>query len=97
MPDSFPPWLSGIALSGPCRERPVTDLHQPETSDDEAPLICSAKDCRQLATVALKWNNPKIHTPDRRKTWLACPDHEKSLTDFLAARGFMRETETLDS
>jgi hypothetical protein len=69
----------------------VTDSPQPDV-----PLTCSAKDCRQLATVALKWNNPKIHTPERRKTWLACPDHERSLTEFLAARGFMRETEPLE-
>ena len=36
------------------------------------PTICSAKGCRNPATVALRWNNPKIHEPDRRKTWLAC-------------------------
>ena len=23
----------------------------------------------------LAWNNPKLHTPDRRKTWLACDTH----------------------
>lgn len=57
--------------------------------------ICSARGCARTATVALRWNNPKIHTPDRRKTWLACDEHRQSLTDFLAARGFMRETEHL--
>jgi hypothetical protein len=64
--------------------------------DDETeplPLVCSAKDCQQPAIVALRWNNPKIHEPDRRKTWLACRDHQESLTSFLGARGFMRETE----
>ena len=45
--------------------------------------------------MALRWNNPKIHTPERRKTWLACPDHQESLTHFLAARGFMRDVETV--
>ena len=59
-------------------------------------LICSAKDCRQPATVQLLWNNPKLHTPDRRKVWLACPDHEQSLKDFLAARGFFRDTAPVD-
>jgi hypothetical protein len=54
--------------------------------------ICSAKGCTDAATVGLLWNNPKIHTPERRKTWLACDEHQKSLTDFLSARGFMRET-----
>jgi hypothetical protein len=56
-------------------------------------LICSAKGCRRPATVALLWNNPKIHKADRRKTWLACPEHERSLADFLSARSFLRETE----
>ncbi len=58
-------------------------------------LTCSARGCVQDAAVALRWNNPKIHTPDRRKTWLACGDHRQSLTDFLAARGFMRETDII--
>src|SRR5262249_49651211 len=38
-------------------------------------LLCSAKGCRNSAAFALHWNNPKLHDPDRRKTWLACPDH----------------------
>ena len=37
-----------------------------ETSD-ETP-ICSAKGCRAAAVWVLAWNNPKIHTPERRKT-----------------------------
>jgi hypothetical protein len=65
-----------------------------ESAPDE--LICSAKGCSRPATVALRWNNPKIHLPERRKTWLACPDHADSLTSFLAARGFMRETESVE-
>jgi hypothetical protein len=55
--------------------------------------ICSAKGCTAPAAVALRWNNPKLHPPERRKTWVACPDHESSLTQFLAARGFLREVE----
>jgi hypothetical protein len=58
-------------------------------------LICSAKGCRTPATVALRWNNPKIHDAERRKTWLACDIHERSLADFLSARSFLRETERL--
>ena len=58
-------------------------------------LICSAKGCRLPATVALRWNNPKIHEVERRKTWLACDSHEQSLADFLSARSFLRETERL--
>lgn len=57
--------------------------------------ICSAKGCRNLATFALSWNNPKIHTPDRRKVWLACPEHRESLSAFLDARGFLRTVDPL--
>jgi hypothetical protein len=38
--------------------------------DAEAPLICSAKGCRAPARHALLWNNPSLHTPDRRKVWV---------------------------
>ncbi|WP_331716254.1 hypothetical protein [Occultella aeris] len=55
-------------------------------------LVCSAKGCRQEAAWALRWNNPKLHTADRRKTWLACPDHRLHLENFLGARSFLRET-----
>jgi hypothetical protein len=58
-------------------------------------LTCSAKGCSSDAVWALRWNNPKIHTPDRRKAWLACGDHRQSLTDFLSARSFLRETEAI--
>jgi hypothetical protein len=57
------------------------------------PLICSAKGCTAEATHQLLWNNPKIHTSDRRKIWLACDAHEASLRDFLDARGFWKETQ----
>lgn len=52
---------------------------------------CSAKGCSQPATHALRWNNPKLHTPERRKVWLACDDHRQSLGDFLRARNFLKE------
>jgi hypothetical protein len=55
--------------------------------------LCSAKGCQAPATWQLRWNNPKIHTHDRRKIWLACDDHKKSLSDFLGARGFLKEVE----
>ena len=61
------------------------------------PLTCSAKGCRNDAAWALQWNNPKIHTPDRRKTWLACPEHRESLAEFLGARGFLRDVEPVDA
>jgi hypothetical protein len=55
------------------------------------PLVCSARGCQQTADWALVWNNPKLHTPDRRKTWLACAEHKQQLADFLAARSFLRD------
>lgn len=59
------------------------------------PVTCSARDCRADACWSLLWNNPKLHTPDRRKTWLACDEHRGSLSDFLSARGFLRDVEPL--
>jgi hypothetical protein len=43
----------------------------------------------------LSWNNPKLHSPERRKTWLACDDHRAPLSGFLDARGFLREVASL--
>ena len=54
--------------------------------------ICSARGCTAPAKWALRWNNPKLHTPERRKVWLACDEHRVSLSDFLGARGFLKET-----
>ena len=58
-------------------------------------LRCSAKGCRADAAYGLLWNNPTLHTPDRRKTWLACATHRESLGGFLSARGFLREVDPL--
>jgi hypothetical protein len=62
----------------------VTDAEPP-------PDTCSAKGCRAPATWALLWNNPKLHTPERRKTWLACDEHRPTLGGFLTARGFLED------
>ena len=56
----------------------------------DAPAICSAKGCRAAAEYTLVWNNPKVHEPDREKTWLACAGHRDSLGEFLRIRGFLR-------
>jgi hypothetical protein len=66
-------------------------------SREVSELICSAKGCRQPASFALRWNNPKLHDPDRRKSWLACADHVQSLSAFLEARGFLRSVDPLPS
>jgi hypothetical protein len=59
-------------------------------------LVCSAKGCQEQAVWALVWNNPKLHTPDRRKSWLACEGHRHQLADFLGARRFLLEVVPAD-
>lgn len=54
--------------------------------------VCSRKGCRANATTQLLWNNPKIHTPERRKVWLACADHVEWLEDYLQSRSLWKET-----
>jgi hypothetical protein len=54
-------------------------------------LVCSARGCRAEARWGLLWNNPSLHTPERRKTWLACDEHRVSLSEFLSLRGFLRD------
>jgi hypothetical protein len=54
-------------------------------------LVCSARGCRGDAAWALRWNNPRLHDPERRKTWLACGEHRGDLERFLSVRGFLRE------
>ena len=64
-------------------------------STDPSPqeeLLCSARGCRAEATWGLRWNNPRLHTADRRKVWLACDDHREHLEQFLGARGFLQDT-----
>jgi len=68
---------------------------KPGDQPPDEPLICSARGCRAAASWALRWNNPKLHPPERRKTWLACPDHREYLSGFLEARGFLREIQPL--
>lgn len=72
---------------------PATDERPESPEDRSGPDRCSAKGCDQAATWALLWNNPKLHTPERRKTWLACAEHRESLSAFLAARAFLRDVE----
>jgi hypothetical protein len=57
--------------------------------------VCSARGCRGAATWGLRWNNPRLHTADRRKTWLACDGHREQLSSFLELRGFLREVVTV--
>jgi hypothetical protein len=61
------------------------------TDSVSGPDRCSARGCQAPATWALLWNNPRLHTPERRKTWLACDEHRQSLADFLGARSFLKD------
>ncbi|WP_028267319.1 hypothetical protein [Arthrobacter sp. MA-N2] len=60
------------------------------------PAVCSRKACRAEATWQLLWNNPRIHTPDRRKVWLSCQEHREWLEDYLQTRGLWKETIPFD-
>ena len=62
---------------------------------EDDPVVCSAKACRQPARHVLVWNNPKLHTPDREKTWAACDAHRVSLSEHLDVRGFLRRVDPL--
>ena len=68
-----------------------------DTEPGAAPRRCAARGGPAPAAWALRWNNPRLHTPERRKTWLACDEHRSSLSDFLAARSFLREVEPHDT
>lgn len=66
-------------------------FQDPRPGEDPVTDICSAKGCQAPAAWELQWNNPKLHTPDRRKIWLACDEHRTSLADFLTARQFLKD------
>ena len=70
-----------------CSASPLLDN---DRVSEEKP-ICSAKGCRADAVWVLAWNNPKVHTPERRKTWLACEEHREHLSQFLGVRGFLKD------
>ncbi len=63
--------------------------------EEQQQSTCSARGCQQQARYDVAWNNPKIHTAERRKHWLACADHRDSLSQFLSARGFLRSVDEL--
>jgi len=69
-------------------------MSDPAGTAPETP-ICSAKGCRTPARYSLVWNNPKLHTPDREKVWVACADHRDHLGEFLRLRGFLRRIDVL--
>jgi len=49
---------------------------------------CSRAGCREQATWNVNWRNPRIHSPERVKVWLACDEHRDFLHEYLANRDF---------
>ena len=77
MTDAVPPALDSLGFGG------LLGLGAPLDT-----AMCSRAGCRKTATVRLDWRNPRIHTEDRVKTWLACPEHTDYLSEFLSLRDF---------
>jgi hypothetical protein len=63
----------------------------------DASVQCSAAGCLSDAAWRVNWRNPRIHSPDRVKVWLACDDHRATLADYLATRGFPVVVTALDT
>ena len=61
----------------------------------DSTVECSRAGCRAPAQWTIQWRNPRIHTPDRRKTWVACAEHVGYLREFLRARDFPVEVAAL--
>ncbi len=51
------------------------DLLEDPMTDPDEPTSARPRAARRPPTWELLWNNPKLHTPDRRKIWLACDEH----------------------
>jgi hypothetical protein len=84
----LPPWLPGVAaFRCECLDGDVRTEDLP---------VCSAKGCRAPAVWVLAWNNPKLHAPERRKTWLACEEHREYLSQFLSVRDFLKDVVTVE-
>jgi hypothetical protein len=63
----------------------------------EPDVQCSSAGCGAGAAWRVNWRNPRIHSADRVKVWLACADHRETLADYLATRGFPVVVTALDS
>lgn len=63
----------------------------------DAAVQCSSAGCSADAAWRVNWRNPRIHSADRVKVWLACGDHCETLADYLATRGFPVLVTAIDS
>jgi len=59
-------------------------------------MRCSAAGCSRDAVFRVNWRNPRIHSDDRVKVWLACDEHGDTLRDYLSSRGFPVQVTALD-
>lgn len=66
------------------------------TPDSIDSIVCSRQGCTTTATWGMLWNNPKIHTPQRRKVWLTCDDHRQYFRDYLSLRNFCKKEVPVD-
>lgn len=57
-------------------------------SDTGALGRCSRAGCREDSVWTVAWRNPRLHTADRVKIWLACGEHRDFLEGYLSSRGF---------
>jgi hypothetical protein len=58
---------------------------------------CSSARCPADAAWRVNWRNPRIHSADRVKVWLACDAHRATLADYLGTRGFPVVVSALDA
>lgn len=91
--------MSSFDLLGSLGSAPTAREGSPASGAPHEPgrPRCSRKGCRSDATWSVNWNNPKIHTPERRKIWLACDEHREWLENYLQVRDFWRSTEPFET
>lgn len=89
----------GSRAAHTCRPHlpPAPEGRTDDTGGMAEDLQCSSRGCRRNASALVVWNNPKVHTPDREKIWLACDEHRQSLADYLDVRGFLKRVDPLES
>ena len=49
---------------------------------------CARAGCIDDASWQVNWRNPRIHSTDRIKVWVACDEHVQFLQEYLDSRGF---------
>ena len=59
------------------------------------PIKCSRAGCLLSATQKIYWRNPKLHGPERKKTWLSCDEHLTYLVEYLRDRAFFIDAEKI--